>query len=300
MTQSGLIMTAQCLALGITSDQLSDAVRQGRWTRAARGVYDTGAVTLGPKDHDKRRLRAITLAQLAGGPDSIAIGLTALAIHGVWGVPSDLRPQVTLPHARSVRGPGGCVVRRFKPGQVVVVDGRRAVDVPTALVQALPEVSRSTGVALLDSAINKQRITHDDLPDLARRVAGRRGSVRWKDRWSLVDGRAESPPETWARLDCVDHGLPPDDLQVKVFRRDGRFVGRGDLGWRCGDGWVIAEIDGEEVHSELAALFTDRRRQNSLVKIPGVTVLRYTSVDRGGVIAADVREVLSESAHQRL
>lgn len=291
----GLMTTAQCRALGITADQLSDAVRHGRWVRVARGVYDTGAVTFGPQDHDARRRRAIVLAQLAGGPDAVATGLTALAIHDVWGVPSDLRPEVTLPGARSVRGAGGCVIRRFDPGEIGTVDGMRTVDVPTALVQALPEVTRSTGIALLDSAINRGKIGEDDVPDIARRVAGRRGSAPWKDWWCLVDGRAESPAETWARLDCLDHGLPPDDLQVEVYRTDGTFVGRGDLGWRCGDGWIIAEIDGGDVHSELAALFRDRSRQNGLVKVRGVDVLRYTSTDRGGVIVADVLELLGQA-----
>lgn len=271
-------------------------VRRGEWQRVARGVYDTRAVILGSDDHGQRRLRAITLAQLAGGPESVCVGLTALAVHEIWGVPSDLRPEVAFPHARSVRGRGGCAVRRFDPGQIEVIDGRRTVDVRTALVQTLPEVSRWTGVALLDNALNKERITMDDLPDITRQVAGRRGSARWKDWWNLVDGRAESPPETWARLDCLDHGLPPDELQVEVDDRFGRFVGRGDLGWRTRRGWIIAEIDGTEVHSELAALFTDRSRQNALVKIPGVTVLRYTSKDRGGIIARDVRELLSQAA----
>src|SRR5690606_37367270 len=94
--------------------------------------------------------------------------------------------------------------------------------------------------------------------DLAR---GRRGVERTHPWWALSDARAESPNETRVRLDCVDCGVPPDDLQVWIYDAHGRQLGRGDLGWKKRNGrWLIAEVDGAEVHSLVPALYQDRQR----------------------------------------
>src|SRR5699024_8275847 len=112
------------------------------------------------------------------------------------------------------------------------------------------------------------------------RLRGRRGVSRVARWWPLVDGRAESPLETWARLDCYDHGLPPHDLQVVLRDRRGAIIGRGDMGWRRCDGtWVIAELDGIQVHGAPDPLYADRHRQNRLLTETGAIVLRFTSAD---------------------
>ncbi|TDE95993.1 hypothetical protein EXU48_07040 [Occultella glacieicola] len=166
----------------------------------------------------------------------------------------------------------------------------------TALVQALPELDRNTAVAVLDSALNRKLIDADGLASIRARLRGRRGASRPEAWWALVDGRAESPLETHARLDCHDNGLPPDELQLEVRAEDGRFLGRGDLAWRGPDGtWVIAEVDGVDSHSEAPALYRDRDRQNDLVINSDVTLLRFAARDvyRSGVIPARIRAAMS-------
>ena len=170
---------------------------------------------------------------------------------------------------------------------------RVAAPVP-AFVQALPEMDVDRAVAALDSGLNSNVITPADVDEIRRRLRGRRGVAALDPCWRLADGRAASPIETKVRLECVRGGVPPTDLQVVLRERGGTFIARGDLGWRRGDGtWVLAEVDGYDVHSAPEALFHDRSRQNRIVLHGRHTPLRFTSRDLGtGRIAAQVRAAL--------
>ncbi|WP_156224460.1 hypothetical protein [Pseudactinotalea suaedae] len=168
--------------------------------------------------------------------------------------------------------------------------------VRSALVQALPEVGRDLAVVLVDNALNRMMISEHELELIRQGVRGRRGAAHLHRVWPLIDGRSESPIETRARLECVDSGIPADDLQVEQFDENGRFLGRGDLGWRRRNGsWVLVEMDGIEVHSQARAVSSDRRRQNGIAsRSRETTLLRYLAEDLGtGVIVRDVREALS-------
>ncbi|MFF4877221.1 DUF559 domain-containing protein [Micromonospora sp. NPDC000668] len=107
-----------------------------------------------------------------------------------------------------------------------------------------------------------------------------------------MDGRAQSPLETRARLRCVDGRVPPDALQLEVRDDDGYLLGIGDLGWRGPR--IIAEADGRDVHGSPEAAFADRRRQNRLVNA-GWTVLRFTWSDtlRPDYIPWTVRQAIA-------
>src|SRR5699024_10143267 len=151
-------------------------------------------------------------------------------------------------------------------------------------------------VAVLDSVLNSGELTEQGVAEVRSRLRGRRGSRRLLDVWPLVNGLAESPLETWARLDCDDAGLAPDRLQVNISDPAGAFVARGDMVWFRADGsMVVAEIDGRSVHGAPQALFADRVRQNRLLSIPGIAVPRLTFQDlpARGAIARAVREALA-------
>lgn len=296
--QYGLISAAQCRDLGISRDRCATLVTRGIWQRVVRGVYDTEPD--GPVDFDVARRKAAWTGLLAIGQQAIAVGSCALALHGVAGLPQQLIPEVALTGGRWRQGPAGVVVRRYRDVPVRVRHAGWAVsDIPTALVHALPDLPRDNGVAVLDSVLNRGLLDARDLADVRQRLQGRRGSVRLSPWWSLADGRAESPLETWARLDCYDNDLPPDQLQVVLRDAAGVFIGRGDMGWQRGDGgWVIVEMDGRQVHSEPEALFRDRKRQNRLLTAADAVVLRFTSRDLrpSGTIAREVRQALSSSS----
>jgi hypothetical protein len=308
--QAGLVSRHQCRELGICDHRLASLVRAGHWTRPTRGVYDTGQGDPALHPLDLARMRAGWLACLAAPSDAVVVGLSALALHGIHGLPRQIPPEVTLPGGRGAPGTSAVTVRRFeRPLEVVRMGPRiapghegpearkpRVASVRCALVQALPELPRDTAVAMLDSGLHLGRLGAEDLDWIAEQLRGRRGAAGVHGWLALVDGRAESPMESFARLDCVDHGLPPDDLQVEVRDARGLFVARVDLGWRRKDGrWVLVEVDGSDVHSNPAALFADRERQNAIATRSDALLLRFAGRDvlRGGIIPDEVRRALA-------
>ncbi|MBE7699747.1 hypothetical protein H9623_05410 [Oerskovia sp. Sa1BUA8] len=301
--QEGLVSAAQCDANEVRSHRRSRLVEQRRWSRVTRGVYDTNPVRPDRRDvpgaPDHRRRRAAWAALLAFGPDAIAVGPCALALLGVQGLPLRITPQAALPGGRATESREGIVLRQFDDGMTVHRVGERYVATPDwALAQAVPEVSRRYAVALMDSALHGRLLDAGGLDrahDLAR---GRRGVARTHSWWELGDPRAESPLETFARLDRLDAGVPPDDLQVVLTGEAGEFLARGDLGWRLPDGaWLIAEIDGAGVHGSPEALFADRLRQNRLVASRGAALLRFTARDLAtqGRVGAEIRSFLDRA-----
>lgn len=294
--QHGLVTTAQCRAAGMSRDRVARATATAGWARITRGVYDTDPTPVRSRPLDHRRRRSAWAAMLAFGPRSISVGTCALALLGVAGLPSRLQPQAALPGGRAALSRDGIELRMFDDGMSVqVVEGRFVATPEWALAQAVPELERRNAVAVMDSALHQGLVTPQELDRAHDKARGRRGVARTHAWWDMADGRAESPLETFARLDCADGGVPPDRLQVVLRDDAGRIVARGDLGWSLGAGrWLIAEMDGAEFHDTPEAVFADRSRQNLLVASGRVVVLRFTARDVAapGTIAREVRAAL--------
>ncbi|MFI2568514.1 type IV toxin-antitoxin system AbiEi family antitoxin domain-containing protein [Cellulosimicrobium funkei] len=290
--QAGLVTTAQAGAAGLSRGAVRGLVDRREWRRAAMNVYEvrSSAVT----SLDDRRRRAALLGLLAYGADAVAVGACALVLHGVEGLPHRLTPQVALDEASRRQHRDGVRLRQFDDGmRTTTIDGFRVATLDRALAQAVPELPRPHGLAVLDAVQRLRLLAPDELArahDLAR---GRRGIATRHDLWELSDGRAESPLESFARLECIEEEVPPDTLQLPVRDETGAVVARGDMGWRRRGGrWLVAELDGREHHDTPVAVFTDRRRQNLLTGSGTVDLLRFTSRDLGRV-AATVRRHLS-------
>lgn len=294
--QEGLASVAQCDEHGLDRHRRRRLVVAGRAASPTPGVLDLSGplVAAGlslPAGPDHRRRRAALVALLAYGPTAVAVGQCALALLGVQGLPTTIRPEVALPDGSARRTRDGVVVRRYRPpAPTVRVDGFEVEAPVAALAHAVRELGRDRGVAVLDSALALRLIGADALGDVSLAARGRRGAGRVAAALGLVDGRAQSPLETFARIQCVDAGIPPDGLQVPVRDASGRIVARGDLGWRLRRGrWLLVEIDGAGPHGSPDALFADRARQNAVLASGRAVMLRYTAGDlanRGLVPAA--------------
>lgn len=294
--QTGLVSTAQCDRDGLGRYRRHRLVASGGARVATRGVLDLGPVLaevgLAADGPDERRRRSAYLALLTHGPAAVAVGQCALAMHGVEGLPLSVPAEVALPAGMGREARDGVAVRRFAASMPTVTVGSFRVAAPVcALAQAICELDRGHAIAVLDSALQRGVVGPGDLDEVARLARGRRGAARLHGWWQLVDGRAQSPLETRARLQCVDAGIPPDDLQVPVRDASGRIVARGDLGWKLRRGrWLLVEIDGAGPHSAPDALFEDRRRQNAVVATGAVDMMRFTARDlkRSGLLPAAV------------
>ncbi|WP_051682046.1 type IV toxin-antitoxin system AbiEi family antitoxin domain-containing protein [Cellulomonas sp. HZM] len=282
--QAGLLSAAQCDAAGVDRAARSRRVGAEAWTRPARGVVELRppGSELGP---DESRRRAAWLG-LVAHPGSVAVGPAALALLGVTGLPLRIRPEVAFDDGRMVHSRAGIVVRQYDElGPTTALSWRRLVIGRTtglrmSLVHAVPLLPRPYAVAVLDGLLARRRIDADDLDELRRATRGRRGAARSADVWDLADPCAESPAESVARVACHDAGIPPDELQVVIRDDHGRFVARGDLGWRLPGGrWLIAEIDGRQFHDTPVAVLADRERQNRLVASRRVELFRFAPSD---------------------
>lgn len=294
----GLLTRRQTRAAGLSDRAVARLVATGEWTLVARGLYGTRR----PRHVHERATWA-----LVGEPPVAAIGLsTAAQLRGWQGLDADDRDvHMILPRRSAHRQRIG--VRRhwwdLGPDDIEEIEGLRVTTAVRTAADLVPRLDRRRALAVLDSALHQGSLDGDALA-AARGVArGRHHVASDSDVWALADARAQSPLESRCRLDCVDAGLAPDELQVRLVDPETGEVWFGDMGWRWKPGrWLIAECDGAEVHSRAVGggpdpLFADRARQNGIVIGAGADVLRFTWRDHTrGVVASTVRAALQRAA----
>ncbi len=332
--QEGLLSARQCDRHGVGASRRSRLVAAGLWQAVARGVVDTVAVP--PRDrsaadvpervvpplaaadvphlmtwpprsdgdllHGHLRRRAAWVGLLTYGPESIAVGASALALHGIDGLPSPLRPETALPAASRRTSRPGIPLRQFDDGLTTVPFGdrrtgaRRIATAEWALAQAVPELSMARGLAVLDSALRLDAVDRRGLARSHDHARGRRGVALRHDLWDLADGRAASPLESFGRWQCIEEGVPPDTLQLPLHDRSGRLLAVGDLAWRLRDGWLVIEMDGRPWHDDLpGGDRRDRDRDNALTAL-GVKLLRFDAGHVGRrLVGTTVRNTLAAS-----
>ncbi|WP_159793724.1 type IV toxin-antitoxin system AbiEi family antitoxin domain-containing protein [Puerhibacterium puerhi] len=312
--QAGLVTASQLATAGLDRRRVHEKVAQRLLVRVCRGVYDVEPTPPSlrtvawarqrgwPCPTDvlaAGRRRAAVLALLAHGPLAVASGLAALTLHGVEGIPLAYRAEVVI-RTSAPRAPGRAGrVRRFRgTGWTTTPDGWAVAPLPEALAQAVLALSRHPrgrdhAVAIMDDVLHRGLLTPSGLRKARRLTWHRPGAQAAQPWWDLVDARAESPAETWARLSCADAGVAPDVLQLDRLDSSGRFIGRVDMAWQLEDGtWLLVEIDGQDVHGRPGALVHDAERQNRLLTA-GDVLLRFSgSAAWRGEVAAGVAQVL--------
>src|SRR5699024_9417475 len=150
-------------------------------------------VATGLDRFDESRQRSAWLGLLAM-PGATATGMSALALHRIQGLPMQIPTEVCAPGGCSLLGPPEVRVRRYRGSMpVILMNGFPVADVIPALAQALPEMGRVHGVAVLDSALHLGRISSGGLRGVSRLLTGRHGAPRAREYLALADGRAESP-----------------------------------------------------------------------------------------------------------
>lgn len=139
-----------------------------------------------------------------------------------------------------------------------------SVEAFDALLCAVKCQDPRSAVATIDSALHLRVLRSDDLDELFDALPRRYRRLR-----GLVDGRAESGPETLVRLMLRALGC---EIAVQV---DIEGVGRVDF---VVDGWLIVECDSREHHSSPQAQLVDRRRDLAAAQ-RGYLVIRLLAED---------------------
>ena len=258
-------------ALGVLSaGQIDALVRAGTWQVLWRGVYaDAGHVL----DAQQRAWAAVLAAGGAvdgcGGRRlrAVASGRTAARL---WRLPlvDDEDPatgaydhrldDVTVDRNLVRQRYGG----RWLIPQRSVLARNDVLQLPSGLWVTTPVrtlldcallLTPTALVCAVDAALHRHLVRRVDLVPPPHRP----GAARLRAAESLADGRAESPPETLARL-LLRPQLPDLEPQVELFDAAARLVARFDLGDRRVR--LAVEADGKAAHAGAAMVAKDRRR----------------------------------------
>jgi hypothetical protein len=179
---------------------------------------------------------------------------------------------------------------------IVTVGGVR---VTTPLRTALDlgcRLNRRDGLAAIDALLRAHGLTVADLVRCLPRFAGRRGVIQLRELVALADARAESPGESWTRLEIVDAGLPRPEVQWWVHDA-GQPKYRLDLAYPRAK--IAIEYNGEDNHTADADVAYDAERR-AWLESRGWTVIVvdktcFTEEALAGWIGA-IRELLA-AAH---
>jgi hypothetical protein len=162
--------------------------------------------------------------------------------------------------------------RDLRAEDITVLGGVRVTTPLRTAAGLLCRPPRREALAAADALMRLHGFRRSDLRRLLVRYYRRRGAVQARRLASLVDGRAESAPESWARLELIDHGLPVPTPQCWVLIDDVPTY-RLDLAYPRAR--IAIEYDGEEHHSSSQDRAHDERRRARL-RQRGWTVIVLT------------------------
>ena len=240
MTNNEVWTRAHLTSLGITASQLDKQLTDGLLTRLRRGFY-SHSEALNSREGHLRRIRAT-----AGQVDETSVfsHISAAVLHGIP-VPLDALDTVTMTR----RSPGHgdrtlrLLVRRtaINDEEITAIDNLRV----TTLLRTATDLARTSGfgwaLAATDATMAR-KVTREDLLNqlaLHPRLHGTRQARRVI---RLADGRAESPAESFSRLNIMRAGLPEPQLQIEIIDENGEVIARPDFLWP--EFGVAGEVDG--------------------------------------------------------
>ncbi len=295
--QFGVASRAQLGRLGLSPGAISHRVRTGEWAVLHPSVYDLHAILREGPPHGPPLLKSVQLAHPGRAP---AVLTTAGRL---WDLPYCAEEPThvrTPPGLEQLQRPG----IRFhtwavEPADITTRGGFLVTTPRRTVADLLLHSGRIAAVSILDSAMHQGYLRDEhDLTVIAAILGGRRGCRRARTYLPQAARGAQSPLETRIRLIATGAGLPPDRLQVPVHDEHGVLLGYGDIGWRTSTGWLIAECDGVSVHSLPEALVHDRRRQNELLRRPGIRLIRFSwaDADRPEYVISTIRRALAPSS----
>lgn len=248
---------ADLRAEGMTRSAIQLAVQNDHLFHARRDNYVAGSAS----DAIKGAVR------VGGRLDCVSL-MRELGVY-VMGRGTELHVQMERGR-HWMRSPCSRAVRLDRAAHGVVthwrcddVDAQSAIaNIPHAVAQAVMCQRPRDAIATLDSALHTGVLTADALTEVFGLLPRRRHGLR-----ALVDGRAESGPETFARLILRALG-GTIDLQMWIHG-----VGRVDI---VVDGWIIVECDSRAHHAGWEQQERDRMRDLAAAEL-GYATLRPTA-----------------------
>ncbi len=157
---------------------------------------------------------------------------------------------------------------------LTTVDGQRITTPARTWLDCAALIRLGDVVAMGDYVVRRGLASREELEGMCHWGFRRRGVGVARRALPLLDGRAESPGESLARVVLVSGGVPPPECNADVIAH-GEWLARADMLWRRQR--VIVEYDGA-VHLSEAQRRHDAVRRN-LLQAAGWFVIVFTARD---------------------
>lgn len=314
-----VLTTGELAAVGVTTQIRRTLVAHGCLVSPARGYYAPAqqgtrctkarhATQLGafvelpidPRTHPRLRarlLRSIALSR-RHGTKAIISGVGAAALYGL---PVVLDSHAAALPVTELTCPGGRVSHSkgdrqyhlpLRPGDAVIVDGIAVTSMPRTLADVAASHPMTTALAIADDLLRRRVLDLAGVQHALDTHPGRNTDLE-VPLATFASGLAESPGESWCRLELHRAGLPAPLEQMVVRDERGRFVARVDFAWPAQG--VILEFDGRTKYEKEGgqAVFEEKRREDRLRAL-GWVVVRCVWADlrRFDSVATELRHAL--------
>jgi hypothetical protein len=241
-----------------------------------RGVYADSAEFTG-SDAARQHAFYVTAALLL--TSGTASHGSAAVLHGL-----DLlgrKPDESVTLTRSRRSGGS----RSNRNNVLIHTARLPSDHVTTLfgrpvttpARTVIDIARAStfmhGVVTADSALHNKKTTREELAAVFAYCKDWPGASTAARVLDFCDHRAESPLESCARVVFRKYRLPPPELQLEIFGKNG-FIGRVDFCWP--QYRTISEADGLMKYEKTPALATDQLERDQLFREADWKAVHFT------------------------
>jgi len=306
----GIFRRADLDDLRVDHTVIRTFLKRGWWTRLHHGIYiDTDVLTEATEPMQRVRiLSSAAIAALSGpafsfGPGSG--GLHGLAVdRRLLTAISVVRPRDTDQRALHRR-----VTTTSELGDITVhrhaidldatteIDGIPVVDRRTAAISTAARSDPMWAVATLDSLLWVDPMTPDELDSCVEVWSGLRGIGLVRQAASLARHGAQTPLETFSRLQFITDGIPEPVLQFPVYDEQG-LVGYADMAWP--DLKIIGEADGLLKYQAREDVIAEKTREDRM-RAQGWIVVRWTwaeIMNTPHVVIARIRRAMAEAVRR--
>lgn len=214
----------------------------------------------------------IRMTALSAEGSPVVGGIAAAIMHGSrWYEKDFVVELVRHPSGSGRRGRGSRVHRTdLEPPDIITIDDI-AVTSPVRTAFDLGRIRPDwRALGHLDDLARATGFSLDELAAYADGRDGRRGIRQLRGLIPLIDGKAESPPESWVRLVIIRADLPAPETQIEVADENEYVFARLDLGYRVPK--IGIEFDGEDFHSSPAQRAHDEARDARLRELGWIII----------------------------
>lgn len=271
-----IVTRQEALAAGLTRDQIRQRVRGGRWRRLAAGTYGTSPAAVPPDPWDAARAAHLDRARavLLAHPDCVLGYASAALAHDlplVSGTPALV--QVLVPEGARAGIRSGVRFRQshLHREDIVERDGVRTTTPQRTWIDIARTHRLADALSTGDRAVARGLLIVEDTHFAIRQLGSIRGVRLATAALAHLDGRRESPLESWSHASFVRWSLPLPVPQVALYDADG-LIGRVDFDWP--EAAVVGEADGRLKYDEPGSLYAEKRREDRL-RATGRTVIRW-------------------------